>query len=114
MADTMSAEEVLVAESVDRAVEILAREMSPRKIILFGSSARGTSDPDSDLDLLVVLDHFDSRIGEMRRASALLAPLKVPTDVLVYSEAEVELWRTVTNHVIHEALLEGRVVYDAA
>jgi uncharacterized protein len=28
----------------------------PRRVILFGSVARGTSGPDSDIDLLVVLD----------------------------------------------------------
>lgn len=103
-----------MTENVARAVEILAREMKPRKIIVFGSTARGEAGPDSDLDLLVVMEGFESRLGEMRRASALLAPLRIPTDVLVYSEAEVEHWGGVTNHVINEALLEGRVVYDAA
>jgi predicted nucleotidyltransferase len=29
---------------------------APRRIVLFGSQARRTADPDSDLDLLVVLD----------------------------------------------------------
>lgn len=103
-----------MTETIDRAVEILKREMNPRKIILFGSTARGEADPDSDLDLLLVLAHVGSRINEMRRASMLLASLKVPIDVLVYSEAEVTEWGSVTNHVINEALLEGRVLYDAA
>ena len=102
------------SETIDRAVEILKREMNPRMVILFGSTARGEAGPDSDLDLIVVLDHVDSRIGEMRRASALLASLRVPVDVLVYSQAEVEQWGSVTNHVINEALLDGRVIYDAA
>src|SRR5713226_8293137 len=99
-----------MAQTIDRAVEILKREMNPRRIILFGSTARGGAGPDSDLDILLVLDRVDSRIGEMRRASALLAPLKVPIDVLVYSQAELEEWGSVTNHVINEALLDGRVV----
>jgi predicted nucleotidyltransferase len=103
-----------MSETIDRAVDILTREMKPRKIILFGSTARGDAGPDSDLDLIVVIDHVDSRIAEMRRASALLSSLGVPVDVLVYSQAEVDEWGTVTNHVINEALLDGRVIYDAA
>lgn len=110
----MSADGGKMTDFVQRAVEILAREMKPRKIILFGSTARDEARPDSDLDFLVVMEGFGSRLREMRRASAVLAPLKIATDVLVYSEAEVEQWGHVTNHVINEALLEGRVVYDAA
>lgn len=36
--------------------EIIVREYSPDKIILFGSRARGDSRPDSDIDILVVSD----------------------------------------------------------
>lgn len=103
-----------VPQAVEKAVEILAKEMSPRRIILFGSAARGEAGADSDIDLLLVLDGFESRFKEMERASSLLAPLKVPADVLVYSIAEVEEWGDVVNHIINEALLDGRVVYEAA
>lgn len=103
-----------MTDAIERAVEVLAKELKPRKIILFGSTARGEAGPDSDIDLLVVMERFDSRFTEMNRASALLAPLKIDADVLVYSQAEVEQWGEVVNHVINEALLDGRVVYDAA
>jgi predicted nucleotidyltransferase len=103
-----------MTDTLQRAVEVLAREMKPRKIILFGSTARGEAGPDSDIDLLVVLERLDSRFAEMNRASALLASLRIDADVLVYSQSEVEQWGEVVNHVINEALLDGQVVYDAA
>jgi hypothetical protein len=99
---------------VEQAVKILVREMSPRTIVLFGSAARGDWGPDSDIDLLVVLDRFESRVDEMNRASQALAPLRVPTDVLVCSVEEVRDWGHVVNHIINEVFLDGRVVYDAA
>lgn len=99
---------------VTRAVQILSREMKPRRIVLFGSTARGEAGPESDIDLLVVMDGFESRFAEMNRASRLLAPLRTPVDVLVYSQEEVEQWAGVVNHIINEAMSEGRVVYDAA
>jgi len=109
----VEAERADVELVVERAVEILAREINPRKIVLFGSAARGDWGPDSDIDLLVVLDRFDSRVDEMNRASGLLAPLRVPTDVLVCSVKEVRDWGHVVNHIINEVFLDGRVVYDA-
>ncbi len=99
---------------VEEAVEILAREMKPKKIILFGSTARGEAGPHSDIDLMVILDHFDSQFDEMVRASKLVGPLKANLEVLVFSAQDVEKWGDVVNHVINEALLDGRVVYDAA
>jgi type I restriction enzyme R subunit len=99
---------------IKSAIEILARELKPKKIILFGSAARDEMNEESDIDLLVVKDQFASRFREISRASRLLAQQKIPADVLVYSSSEVEQWGDVPNHVINEALLDGRVVYEAA
>jgi predicted nucleotidyltransferase len=103
-----------IASTVEEAVDILVREMKPRRIVLFGSMARGDAGPESDVDLLLIMDKFTSRFAEMRRAREVLAPLKVPFDVLVYSVDEVAEWGDVVNHILNDALLDGRVLYDAA
>jgi predicted nucleotidyltransferase len=38
-----------------------------RRVLLFGSWARGDAHPESDIDLLVVLDRVDSIWDELRR-----------------------------------------------
>jgi predicted nucleotidyltransferase len=40
---------------------VLAEASSPRKIILFGSLARGDHAPDSDYALLVIIYRFEAR-----------------------------------------------------
>jgi len=41
--------------ALDRLKEVLTRDFGPVRLILFGSKARGESDRESDVDVLVVL-----------------------------------------------------------
>jgi len=43
---------------LDEAVHRLAESLHPRAIILFGCRARGTNQPDSDYDLLVISEQL--------------------------------------------------------
>jgi predicted nucleotidyltransferase len=38
-------------------VERIVKRFSPEQVILFGSQARGDAGPDSDVDLLVVMEY---------------------------------------------------------
>lgn len=97
-------------------VEEIVHEVSPERIYVFGSRARGDARPDSDLDLLVVeqgeFGPERSRRHEMSRLWRRLAQFRMPKDILVFSVDEVERWRGARNHVIARALREGRLVYD--
>ncbi len=101
---------------VDAVVEALVEEMAPQKLILFGSGASGEMSAESDLDLLVVMDEVTDQHSEMVRAYDALRGLedRPPVDILVYSRADVDEWGDVVGHIINEALIEGRVLYDAA
>ncbi len=94
----------------------IVREVNPRKVVLFGSHARGTARPDSDLDFLVIEDGpFNaqrSRRAEMARLWMLFPDVRVPIDFLVYSSEEVAKWEASKNHVIHHAISDGRVLYE--
>ena len=50
---------------VQRMVERIVEGFHPLRIVLFGSRARGTDTPDSDIDLLVVLQH----VADKRRTA---------------------------------------------
>jgi len=64
-------------EIVDRIV----RGFSPRKIILFGSRARGTAAAESDVDILVVTDRPGSRRQPAVAIDLALADIRVARDV---------------------------------
>jgi len=98
-----------LAETVRRIVEAV----HPRRIILFGSAARGQMGPDSDLDLLVVMPDGVHRRETARRVYRGLRRLGVPKDIVVVTEGDVERYGAEPSLVIHPALAEGREIYRA-
>ena len=56
---------MITSEKITQAVNVLAKEAQPCKIILFGSYARGEATPDSDLDFLVIEPEVSHKREEM-------------------------------------------------
>ncbi|HHW42950.1 MAG TPA: nucleotidyltransferase domain-containing protein [Desulfotomaculum sp.] len=101
--------EELLSEVVQR---ILSVTKKPKLIALFGSRARGNSRPDSDLDILIVMDSDLprwKRPAPIRRALTGLFPTK---DIVVYTPEEIEEWKAVPNAFITTILREGKILYE--
>ncbi|MBW7902041.1 MAG: nucleotidyltransferase domain-containing protein [Rhodocyclaceae bacterium] len=102
---------MISAEALQAAIGAVAADDKPKRIVLFGSYARGDATDDSDLDLLVIEEAVDDRAREMVRLRRLLRPLRVPADILVYSEDEVARWGDQPGSALYWALREGKVVH---
>jgi predicted nucleotidyltransferase len=104
---------VIEDDVIDEAARRIAEAAPGARAILFGSHARGEAGPDSDVDLLVVEPHVEDHNREIVRLQRVLAPLRLPADVIVVSEAHVEEWGEVASTMLHDALREGRVLAQA-
>lgn len=93
---------------------LLGEAAKPARVILFGSYARGDAGDNSDLDFLVVEPSLQDKFGEMVRLRQVLRPLRVPVDVLVCSQAEVNQQQHACSTAVYWALREGKVLYDSA
>ena len=92
----------------------IVRLVDPVRIILFGSRARGAARPDSDFDLLVVLDEIGDRRAMRLRIRAAIDDLPIAKDVIV-ATAEQAAWAPqLIGDVLHTAVAEGRVLYERA
>jgi len=97
--------------------EIIKRllNLSPKKIILFGSQATLNTHNDSDIDILVIVEFSDeSRVKRTRKAFTLLRGLETPIDILVYTEEEINYWKETPLSFVSSALSEGKVIYEQA
>jgi predicted nucleotidyltransferase len=75
----------VVQEALQRVLAVVDAE----KVVLFGSVARGTARPDSDLDLLVVADCATHR-AVLRELHQALAELAIPVDLHLVAPAALE------------------------
>jgi predicted nucleotidyltransferase len=101
-------------KTIQAAVHRIVAAANPRKVILFGSYARGNADEGSDLDLMVIEPRVENIGEEMVRLRTAVGDVGAGVDVLVYSEAEFERRSQVPGTVLYWAKKEGKVLYDAA
>jgi predicted nucleotidyltransferase len=101
-----------VADVLPDAVQRIALELRPEKIILFGSYAYGEPTHDSDVDLLVILETTDSPTQRYLSVSRLLYPRPFPVDILVKTPDEIKDSLDKGDFFLREILTQGRVLYE--
>jgi predicted nucleotidyltransferase len=103
-----------VSDTIQEMVGRIVARFAPEKIILFGSQARDTAGPHSDVDLLVVMECPGStrqQVVEIRKA---LADIAAPKDVVVVTPEYFERYRNVVGTVVWPAVREGKLLYERA
>ena len=93
-------------------VERIARALQPEKIVLFGSYARGSATPDSDVDLLVVMETSAPPVERYLAVSRLLRPRPFPVDILVKTPEEIRQALSEGDFFIREILEKGLILYE--
>ncbi len=87
------------------------------EVRLFGSRARGTAGPESDIDLLITAPdawlEVRNRFEVLNQLWGLLARADVSLALLLYSRQECQQRRNWRSHVIGRALREGRLIDGA-
>ncbi|MGQ0592649.1 MAG: nucleotidyltransferase domain-containing protein [Gammaproteobacteria bacterium] len=100
-------------EKIQEAVRRIVEAAHPLKVILFGSRARGTADPDSDLDLLIIEREVPDRYAEMVRLDGVLGNMILAVDILVIAERDFEERSQMPGSVYFDVRREGKVLYES-
>jgi uncharacterized protein len=99
-------------KAIDNVVKQIVDKFRPQRIILFGSYARGDFRPESDVDLLVVMETplRESQIElEIHRYLDVMFGL----DLLVYTPKRLKERVEMGDWFVRDMLREGKVMYDA-
>jgi hypothetical protein len=98
--------------AIRRLAQQIAERFQPEKIILFGSYAYGTPDPESDVDLLVVMPAYDMTNQAIRICTATDPPF--PLDLIVRTPKCLR-WRLKEGDwFLREIVGQGQVLYEKA
>jgi predicted nucleotidyltransferase len=101
-----------VGKALPAAVQRIVQELHPEKIVLFGSYASGNPTPDSDVDLLVIMETDLSSSQRYVAVSRLLDPRPFPVDILVKRPDEMKSALEKGDSFIREIITNGIVLYD--
>lgn len=100
--------------AIDDVVKQIAVKFQPQKIILFGSYARGNPQPESDVDLLVVMESDEP---ENRKAFAIRQSLDIDLfglDIFVRSPRVLAERIAQGDWFLREIISEGKVLYESS
>lgn len=97
---------------LDDVVRRIVDRFQPRRVVLFGSRARGDARPDSDIDLFIEMESDQRPIERAAQVSRLLTPRRWGLDVFVYTPDEVRARRGRPGDVLAYVEAEGRTLYE--
>jgi hypothetical protein len=103
-----------MADNNNKAISIIKdstfRLLPDSRILLFGSRARQDFEEESDYDFLIITKNTIDIQTKRSYKSILrkqLAKHKIPADILIQSESEIQKKKEVPGHIIRSILKEG-------
>lgn len=107
--NTIKADNSLIGEITKRIVD----RFHPKRVVLFGSYARGDARPDSDLDLMIEMETDLPPASRIRAIDALFMDRTWPMDLVVFTPQEVRANRNMRGTLLYSIEREGKVLYGS-
>ena len=99
-------------EQLQEVARRIKRAFDPQRILLFGSHAYGKPMPDSDVDLLVVMESNERAAARSAAIAKALLDIPFPMDILVRTPDEIRHRLNIGDYFIREILERGEVLYE--
>jgi uncharacterized protein len=97
---------------IDELVRRIVEAVHPRRIILFGSAARGEMGVNSDLDVLVVMPEGTHRRWTAQEIYRSIWGFGFAKDIVVVTESDIQEYGSNPYMMIKTIMEEGRELYN--
>src|SRR3990172_6827114 len=99
-------------KAIDQVVEQIVEKFKPQRIILFGSYARGKPRPESDVDMLVVME---TPLKEVEQAIQICQQIeyRFGLDLIVRTPKRLAERLEMGDWFLRDVVEEGKVVYES-
>lgn len=101
-------------QQIDYICQTIIREFNPEKLILFGSEARGTARPDSDIDLLVIMPFTGSPLKQATEVYKSIDQRDIAVDLIVRTPEQIQERQRIGDVFFREVLTSGKVIHERA
>ena len=98
--------------TLEKALSVIVETVHPKKVILFGSHARGTATPQRDYDFLVVTVQETGLRALAQDAYLRMRHIGAPVDLVMVNEKRLAEVKDNPFLVYREACAEGKTVYE--
>ncbi|HLC17002.1 MAG TPA: nucleotidyltransferase domain-containing protein [Thermodesulfovibrionia bacterium] len=92
-------------------VNQIVKNYNPKMIILFGSYVNGNPTPESDVDMLVILDTVKSAKLLSSKISLSLEHT-FPLDIIVKTQEQINKRLQIGDYFIEDIIKSGKVIYE--
>ena len=100
-----------VEKEISHLTQQIIEKYKPKKVILFGSAARGEWTPDSDADFLIIKDETPLLGADRMREISRIIDRNISVDFLIYRPDEFNRRLQMGDPFLKSILKEGKVLY---
>ncbi len=101
----------LDSKIINELVSRIVNAAHPLRIVLFGSAARGEMNPDSDIDVMVVMPEGTHRLNTTQYLYKRMLGFGCPVDIVVTTPSILEQHKDNIGLIYRTVLAEGKQVY---
>ncbi len=100
-----------VEKEISHLTQQIIEKYKPKKVILFGSAARGEWTPDSDADFLIIKEETPLLGADRIREISRIIDRNISVDFLIYRPEEFDKRLQMGDPFLKSILKEGKVLY---
>lgn len=97
--------------TLEKILKKILEIITPEKVILFGSRAKGSNEKNSDYDILIVKSGIENKREISRKIYRNLLGTNASVDIIIELPEIIEKYKNSVGYIYKNILQEGKIIY---